>query len=182
MEDYEDSDYRVRPLEKRLIRIFQINEQADSSDDLLTMCRVFMKTIFSRSYLYEDTLPALEELKSEGYKIAVVSNTTWGSPAFLWREEMERLGLSTYLHATVFCRDVGWRKPAKQIFEYALEKLQALPQNCVFVGDDPRWDLVGPCNVGITPVVIDRKRILQQVNEASLITSLHELIDKLKLL
>ena len=86
-----------------------------------------MKPIFARANCYQDTIPTLKELKSRGYKTAIVSNTTWGSPANLWREHMESLGLSTYFDAVVFCRDVGWRKPAKQIFEYALEKLQIPP-------------------------------------------------------
>jgi len=180
-EDYEASDYHVRPLEERLVRIFQINQQAGSSDVIVAMCRFFMKPIFARSYLYEDTLPALEELRSKGYKMAVVSNTTWGSPAFLWREEIERLGLSKYLDVTVFCRDVGWRKPAKQIFQYTLEKMQALPENCVFVGDDPRWDSVGPRAVGIEPIIIDRKEATRHVEaEIETIRNLNELLDKLK--
>ncbi|MBX5328659.1 MAG: HAD family hydrolase [Candidatus Bathyarchaeota archaeon] len=179
-ENYEANDYRVRPLEERLIRIFQVADLARYNEVVRDMCCCFMKPIFARSYLYEDTLPTLKELRTEGYKIAIVSNTTWGSPAFLWREEIERLGLSKYTDAAVFCRDVGWRKPAKQIFEYTLEKLQSLPQNCVFVGDDPRWDQVGPRNVGITPIIIDRKRIAQQVEEVYYIRSLYELPSKLK--
>jgi len=180
-EDYEASDYRVRPLEERLVRIFQLDDLAQSSDVIMAMCRCFMKPIFARSRLYEDTIPTLKEIKSKGFKTAIVSNTTWGSPANLWREHMESLGLTLYLNATVFCRDVGWRKPAKQIFEYTLRKLQVSPQNCVFVGDDPGWDLAGPTNVGIIPIIIDRKGILQQVKEAQIINNLHELIDKLEL-
>jgi len=181
-EDLESSDYRVRPLEDRLVRIFKLGNLAQSSEIAIAICRCFMTPIFVRASCYEDTIPTLKELKSRGYKMAIVSNTTWGSPANLWREHIENLGLSRYIDETVFCRDVGWRKPAKQIFEFALEKLQVLPQNCVFVGDDPRWDLVGPCNVGITPMIIDRKGIAQQVEQARLISNLHELIDKLKLL
>lgn len=179
-ENYEASDYRVRPLEERLTRIFQIADLACSNEVVKDICCCFMKPIFARSHLYEDTVPTLKELRTEGYKIAIVSNTTWGSPAFLWREEIERLGLSKYADAAVFCRDVGWRKPAKQIFEYTLERLQAPPQDCVFVGDDPRWDIVGPRNVGITPIIIDRKRIVQHVEEAYCISSLYELPSKLK--
>lgn len=179
-ENYEASDYRVGPLEERLTRIFQTADLACSNEVVRNMCCCFMKPIFARSRLYEDTVPTLKKLRAEGYKIAIVSNTTWGSPAFLWREEIERLGLSKYTDAAVFCRDVGWRKPAKQIFEYTLEKLRALPQDCVFVDDDPRWDMVGPRNVGITPIIIDRKRIAQHVEEASCISSLYELPSKLK--
>jgi len=181
-EDYESSDYRVRPLEERLTRIFQIDELDQSCDVIMHMCRCFMKPILARVYCYEDTLPTLEELRSKGYRMAIVSNTTWGSPASLWREHVENFGLNRYMDALVFCRDAGWRKPAKQIFEYTLEKLQVHPQDCIFVGDDPRWDLVGPSTVGIEPVTIDRKRTMKQVKEAWIISNLRELVEKLKLL
>jgi len=112
-EDYESKDYRVRPLEARLARIFQLDDSVPSSSVIKAMCRRFMKPIFARGYCYEDTIPTLKELKPNRFKTAIVSNTTWGSSAYLWREELERLGLSKYLDAFVFCRNAGWRKPAK---------------------------------------------------------------------
>jgi putative hydrolase of the HAD superfamily len=180
-EDHESSDCSVRPLEERLVRIFQLDDSYQFSDLIMAMCRRFMKPIFSRGHLYQDTLPTLNELNSMNFQTAIVSNTTWGSPASLWREEIERLGLSAHVDAVVFCRDVGWRKPAKQIFECALEKLRVLPRNCVFVGDDPRWDLVGPRAVGITPMLIDRREVRGNAQEPRPIKSLNELLNKLKL-
>ena len=95
---------------------------------------------------------------------------------------MERLDLRAYMDAVVFCRDVGWRKPAKEIFEFTLKKLLALPHQCIFVGDDPRWDLVGPRAVGIETILIDRQGVMQHVEEEPKpIKSLNELLDKLQL-
>jgi putative hydrolase of the HAD superfamily len=178
-EDHEVRDYRVRPLKERLARIFQLDDSVQSST-LVMMCRCFMRPIFARGHCYEDALPTLQGLRSRGFKTAIVSNTTWGSPAILWREEIERLGLSKYVDTVVFCRDVGWRKPARQIFEFTLEKLQALPQHCIFVGDDPRWDLVGPRAVAIEAVLIDRRGAMQDAGEEP-IKNLYELAGRLQL-
>ena len=174
-EDHESSDYRTRPLEERLARIFELDNLPNDSSVARAMCRCFMKPIFSRGYCYEDSLPALRELKKGGYRTATVSNTSWGSPAYLWREEVSRLELSAYMDAVVFCSDVGWRKPARQIFLYALGKLSALPQDCVFVGDEPKWDVVGPQAVGITPIPIDRSGARQSSVEPKPIRTLNEL-------
>jgi putative hydrolase of the HAD superfamily len=181
-EDHESLDYRVRPLEQRLARIFELNNLPSDSRVADAMCRCFMKPIFARGYCYEDSVPALRELKEKGYRTAIVSNTSWGSPAYLWREELNRFGLSTYMNTVVFCRDIGWRKPARQIFLYALEKLSALPQNCVFVGDEPKWDVVGPRAVGITPILIDRSGASQSSVEPKPIRTLNELPHSLRLL
>lgn len=177
-EDHEAKDFRVRLLEERLMRIFQLDESVQSSDLITEMCRCFMKPIFARALRYDDALPTLRELKSCGFKTAIVSNTTWGSPSPLWREEIQRHGLCEYVDAIVCCRDVGWRKPAREIFEFTLEKLQVPMQQCVFIGDDPRWDFVGPRSVGMEAVLIQRSEGKHDAEEKP-IQNLSELWDRL---
>jgi putative hydrolase of the HAD superfamily len=172
-EDYEAGDYRVRPLEGRLARIFglQPDDMAAAADE---MCRRFTAPISARGRCYEDTLPTLQALHAGGYRLAVVSNAPWGSPAALWREELVRLGLKPWLDAAVFCTDAGWRKPAQPIFQLALAQLAVGPQDCLFVGDDPRWDLAGPRALEMEALLIDRQGGGQKTAAAA-IQSLHEL-------
>jgi len=177
-ENHEAKDHAVRPLEERLIRIFQLDGSAVSSRVVMDMCRCFMKPIFAVARRYDDVLPVLQELGEGGYRKAIISNTPWGSPANLWREELNRLGLYDQVELAVFCRDVGWRKPARQIFDYTLEKLQAEPHDCVFIGDDPRWDLVGPRAVGIDAILIDRRDVLKGTEEEP-IKNLYKLLNRL---
>ncbi len=178
-ENFESKNHRVRPLENRLINIFQLPKSVYSSALISDMCRSFMKPIFSLGYCYEDTIPTLQKLRSMGFKTAVISNTTWGSPGYLWMEEIERLGLANYLDHIIFCRDVGWRKPAKPVFRYALKKLAVDPVECIFIGDDPRWDLKGPRNVGIESILINR-RGLNYGYEVKTIQLLSELFEFLR--
>jgi putative hydrolase of the HAD superfamily len=153
--------HRVYPLQERLSCIFEI-----SSEDLLAaMCRRFMEPIFGRGRVYRDTLPTLEALQARGYRTAIISNTPWGSPAELWRKEIRRLGLLAHVDVDVFCDDVGWRKPARQIFEYTLGELNVAAEQCLFVGDDPRWDLVGPRALGMRALLIDRAGTMQDTDE-----------------
>ena len=177
-EDHEDEDHRVRPLEGRLARIFQLepDEIAEVGDEL---CRCFAAPIFARGQRYEDTLPALQALRARGYRLAVVSNAPWGSPGALWREELKRLELDLWLDADVFCTDAGWRKPAPEIFRLALAQLRAEPQACLFVGDDPRWDLVGPRAMGMDTCLIDRQGSERGAGTAC-IQNLHELMTALQ--
>jgi putative hydrolase of the HAD superfamily len=178
-ENHESSDRRVRPLAGRLVRIFGV-ESAGSNELLEAMCRRFMVPVYARGRLYADSLGTLEEARYRGLQTAIVSNTPWGSPAKLWHEEIARLGLRQRVDVDVFCDDVGWRKPAQQVFEYTLARLRVEPDRCVFVGDDPRWDLVGPRAVGIEAILIDRPGTEQPLEEAS-IRGLHELWDRIDL-
>lgn len=174
----EAGDYRVRPLIERLTRVFGLDGLEPSGDLALAMCRRFLRPIFARGRCYEDTLPVLRELRSRGFKTAIVSNTPWGSPGALWREELVRLGLSDLVDAAVFCTDVGWRKPARRIFAFALETLHAAPHESLFVGDHPEWDIAGARGAGIDALLIDRYGNLQGADELA-IRNLHELINGL---
>jgi FMN phosphatase YigB (HAD superfamily) len=53
---------------------------------------------------------------------------------------------------------VGWRKLAKQVFLHTLlEQLGAQPDCCLFVGDNPRLDVVGPESIGIEAILNNRQ-------------------------
>jgi putative hydrolase of the HAD superfamily len=172
--DHELPGHRVYPLRDRLAAIFEV-----TSEDLLgAMCRRFMRPIFGRGVPYQDALPALETLRARGYKTGIVSNTPWGSPADLWREEIERLGLRERVDVDVFCDDVGWRKPAPTVFQYALDKLGVAAEESLFVGDDPRWDLRGPRALGMSALLIDRRGEIQDAQGLT-IRNLHQLLERL---
>lgn len=154
-ENKEASDYHVIPLIERLARIFELDQPLSrrlESD----LCRCWLKPVFETARRYPDTLPVLRELRSRGIRTAIVSNTTWGSPGALWREHLRGLELVDEVDEVVFCTDVGWRKPAGRIFEHAMRKLGVSVSDCVFVGDDPRWDIAGPEAIGMDAVLIDR--------------------------
>ena len=171
-------DHRVRPLENRLARFFQLDDLSESPELERELCQAFMRPVFARGRRYEDTLPALAELKSRGFKLAIVSNTPWGSPGRLWRKELRTQRLYDQVDAVVFCTDVGWRKPARQIFDFALSKTRTKPQHSLFVGDNPEWDVYGPRAVGMQAILIDRSENGPDSDETP-VRNLHELLDLL---
>ena len=156
-ENYESSDYRVRPLEDRLPRIFALNEASSRARiSVQALCRTFMRPIFDLAQVYGDTIPALERLRLDGFKIAIISNTPWGSPAGLWHEELDRLEIAPLVDEIFFCRDAGWRKPAPQILELAIHRVAAPTAECVLIGDGPRRDVAGAQAVDMDVVLLDR--------------------------
>ena len=177
-ENHEAHDGRVRPLEGRLRRIFSLEPEV-GPEVMEAMCHCFLQPFFARAKRYEDTLPTLAALKAEGFCTAIISNLPWGSPAAPWHQEVARQGLVPYVDATVFCSDAGWRKPARPIFEYALDACRAEPQNCLFVGDNPLWDVAGPRALGMEAVLIDRHGWVSTLEEEP-IRSLDELWARLR--
>jgi putative hydrolase of the HAD superfamily len=173
-ENHEARNYRVRPLETRLTRIFSLANDRH----LEGICRAFMKPIFALGRCYDDSAAVLSELRRRGLKIAIVSNAPWGSPSYLWREEIERLGLREHVDDITICTDIGWRKPARPIFLHTLSKLGLTAEDCVFVGDHPRWDVEGPRRVGMEAIIVDRTGT---ASGAGHIADLNELLARLKL-
>ena len=148
----EQSDYAVRPLAAHLQELFGEYESLDAGSALGT---AFLKPIFAMARLDPQAVPLLEALRGRGIKTAIVSNTPWGSPADAWRAELTRHGLLDKVDATVFCMDVGWRKPHCAPFDRALSLLDVAPADALFVGDDHRWDIVGAQNAGLRPVLLE---------------------------
>jgi putative hydrolase of the HAD superfamily len=175
----EQSDYAVRPLAARLQELFDPYKLLDESS-ARALGAAFLKPIFATARLNPQAIPVLDALRSRGIKTAIVSNTPWGSPAHAWRAELTRHGLLDKVDATVFCVDVGWRKPHRAPFDRALSLLEVAPADALFVGDDHRWDVVGAQNAGIRPVLLEsavptpRRDHLTILNLAGIIALLTE--------
>ncbi len=157
-ENREASDFHFIPLADRLSRIFELSVVKNPSLAYV-LYEKFLNPIFKTGKIYHDTFPALKELKFAGIKTAIVSNSPWGSPPELWRKELIRLGLSEIVDCIILCGDVGWRKPAPQIFMHAVKQLDVQCNQCVFVGDELQWDISGSAAVGMHPVLIDRDNV-----------------------
>jgi putative hydrolase of the HAD superfamily len=127
-----------------------------SNRTLPRMAEACARTLVSEARLFPDTLPALDELKFRGYRMGVVSNTPWGSPEYLWENQLVRFGLMPYFGACVFSSGVGFRKPDVRIFQAALDRLGAVAAKTLFVGDDAQADIVGAAGVGMRAAWLQR--------------------------
>jgi putative hydrolase of the HAD superfamily len=173
----ERPDGAVRALDERLSELFA--EYASLDDGTLAaVCEAFLKPIFDLARLDPDALPLLESIRRRGIKTAIVSNTPWGSSASVWRNELARHGLLERVDASVFCGDVGWRKPNPAPFQRALELIHIAPADAIFVGDDARWDLIGAQNAGLRPVLL-RPSLVPVIEGSVGINRLSDVLDLL---
>ncbi len=119
---------------------------------------------------FEDVIPSLSLLSSDGYRLGVLSNL---------RRDMDslckRLGLAPYLDICINSTDVGAEKPHPPIFKAVLERMEVTPEEMVHVGDQYCSDVVGARAVGMHSVLIDRGGWNSQVNDCPKIASLSEL-------
>ncbi|GAB3806917.1 hypothetical protein GCM10028868_36330 [Virgibacillus kimchii] len=65
---------------------------------------------------------------------------------------MKALGIDQYFKTILISEWEGIKKPEPEIFQKALEKLNVLPSESIFVGDHPENDVKAAQNVGMKGV------------------------------
>ena len=119
--------------------------------------------------LFDDALPAIEDLAQRGYRLGLISNFE------RWLEEMlVELEVGQHFEVSVISGIVGTEKPDERIYRIALDKAGVDAGRCVHVGDSPGLDVAPAAAVGMNAVLLDRRDRYPQV-DAPRIRSLQEL-------
>ncbi len=92
--------------------------------------------------LFDDALPVLGELRAQGLKLGLVSNTGRNLDEFV---SHHRLEVDAALGSGAF----GRTKPHPTIFRAVLERLEVEPSGAAMVGDSPEDDVEGARAAGI---------------------------------
>jgi putative hydrolase of the HAD superfamily len=130
-------------------------------DDRIDEAIEHLASEFATDGLWMRVIPgsvdALRAIAAAGIRLGVVSNAG-GTMADRLRE-LEVLqvgaGLGVEVETIVDSGAVGVEKPDPRIFHMALEALDARPDRTAYVGDMPRFDIVGARRAGLRPFLMD---------------------------
>lgn len=116
--------------------------------DVLGLVKVYREHIPQIS-LPEDSRRILDALKTK-YRLAMLSD------GFLpaQRLKVEALGIEKYFECIVYTEALGrefW-KPHTKGFEFILKELDQKAENCVYIGDNPKKDFIGPNSLGFVTI------------------------------
>ena len=96
-----------------------------------------------------DAIATFAKLKAGGFKIGLLSNCSIEIP-IVW-PETEFAGL---FDSAVFSSRERIKKPARQIYQLACERLGAAPEDCLYVADGENHELKAAAELGMSPVLI----------------------------
>lgn len=99
---------------------------------------------------YPFTDDVVSSLKGMGIRTGLISNWDRGC-----RRLLDANGLSAQFDPLIISSEVGMEKPDKRIFELALEKSGADPDECLYVGDNYYDDVLGASRAGIRTILIN---------------------------
>jgi HAD superfamily hydrolase (TIGR01549 family) len=116
-------------------------------------CAVEMTHAWERAEhfeLFDDALPVLDELRSLGLTLALLSNTGRDLDAFVAHHGID-------VDAILTSRLHGKTKPHETIFRALLDELHVAAPAAAMVGDDPSDDIDGARAVGMHAWLVDRE-------------------------
>ncbi|MDH3444312.1 MAG: HAD-IA family hydrolase [Deltaproteobacteria bacterium] len=96
-----------------------------------------------------DAMATFKRLKTDGFKIGLLSNCSIEIP-IVWPETE----LAPLFDSTVFSSRERIKKPAAQIYHLACERLGVKPQDCLYVADGENYELKAAAEVGMYPLLI----------------------------
>lgn len=88
---------------------------------------------------------------AEKCKLGLISNFTYTPLIYA---SLRKIGINQFFNAVVVSEAVGWRKPHKNIFQTALERLNVTAEETIYIGDSPLEDIEGAKEVGMKTVFI----------------------------
>jgi HAD superfamily hydrolase (TIGR01662 family) len=132
-------------------------------------------------YLELDAIPTLEKLRSQGYRLGMISNT---SDDINVQQIVDRDQLRSYFEVIITSAGCGIRKPDERIFQLALDHFGIPPGQAVMVGDTLEADILGANRLGMYSIWITRRvQVLGEgeldIQPQAVIASLSQLPDLL---
>jgi putative hydrolase of the HAD superfamily len=98
-----------------------------------------------------DVKPAIQELYRRGYILGILANTITETEIPDWLEQDH---LTQYFSTVVLSSKIGIKKPNPEIYWEAARRVGVEPAQCVYVGDNPKRDVVGTRHAGFAMIIL----------------------------
>lgn len=96
---------------------------------------------------YEDVFPVIQKLRGQ-YRLGSISNGNASAGL---------TALDDYFDFYINAADVMARKPSRIIYQAFCDSLEVQPEHCLYVGDDPVYDVVGARDAGMQTIWVNRE-------------------------
>jgi putative hydrolase of the HAD superfamily len=108
---------------------------------------LYVKEAPGKTNLFPGVHETLEYLSGK-YRLYILTNGF----AEIQVQKINNCQLQSYFTKLFMAEMVGYQKPDRRFFEYAIKSAHAHKNECVMIGDDPEADIRGAFNAGIDQV------------------------------
>ena len=142
-------------------RLLALNLQPEQATALAPHVSMHMADTYRpESIVPTEVRQVLDELKHDGYRMAVISNRD--RP---FAEVLESHGVAQYFDFSLAAGELDIYKPNPGIFEHALQHANLNARETVYVGDNYYADVVGAKAIGMHAVLCDPDDLFPEVPE-----------------
>lgn len=124
----------------------------------------YYDTHYHKRDLRPEAPAALEALKKQGFRLAIISNVISRQ---LVPRMLSRYGVAHYFDPVITSSAMGWRKPNERIFEAATRAMELPPEVCAYVGDTVSRDVIGARRAGFGLVIQIRSFLTERSDQGT---------------
>lgn len=143
-----------------------------ADDDLAKKMSVqFLELLPTRTALFPHTIETLEYLRDKNYELHLITNGF----EKVQHSKLKHSGLTPFFKEVITSEGSNSLKPNKEIFDFAFQKTNALPQRSIMIGDTIDVDIQGAKNAGIDQVYVNHTGQPIDAGATYTVTSLKDL-------
>ncbi len=133
----------------------------------LHMYHAYWDTLIRLSQPTKGSLEFVKALKERGIRIGIGTDMT----AYVQYKKLIDLGIAPYVDFVVTSEEAGVEKPHPHFFELCVEKGNARPEECAFIGDNLKKDVEGACMSGLKGIWYTKEEEPEETNDHPCIRS-----------
>ena len=136
----------------RVLEVFNIDYKKEEIIDLINIYRNHKPEI----EFYDDVIPTLEELKSKGIKVGIITDGYKETQ----RRKLDALKCNELFDEIIITDELGrefW-KPHEKPYKMMAEKLGVELNEMAYIGDNVAKDFITANKIGVTTVCVERKK------------------------
>lgn len=146
-------DYNQGRIKKETIRDERFNMVLRNCGSIdfsrsMEMSDYFLHHCPRQKTVMPDAVMILDYL-SKKYRMSIITNGFDD----VQEVKLKSCGLDKFFDHVFTSETIGVKKPAPEIFEYALTRVDVDKSEALMIGDNPKTDILGAQNAGITPLL-----------------------------
>lgn len=146
---------------------FKIGDQSIAK----AMGQRFLETLPNRTLLFDYAKEILQYLTGSGYNIHLITNGFEETQ----HAKLRNSGIDHFFREVITSEGSSSLKPKKEIFDYALRKAGAKPEESIMIGDSIEVDIQGAINAGMDQVYVNHIGAKPDIKPTYTVYSLREL-------
>jgi len=156
----------------RTLLEFKIGDEALSK----SLSARYLEILPTKETVFPYTKEILKYLQQKDYALHLITN---GFEKTQWKK-IKNSNIDHFFTHVITSESSNSMKPEKEIFEYAINKVNANVSDCIMIGDNLDADIKGALDFGMDCIFVNHVEAITEIKPTYTITQLRELEDIFK--